>query len=257
LVNDLTAAGKIEFNDPTKLDKTVSLARWIRVKRGPLNIKPGEKYELSLSVEVDMNARPGVYHAAVSFSQASNMPAAEAAAITNNLPTLLVNMTVEDGAIEKAQIGSFKSLKNIFFQLPVIFNLNVDNIGNQPISPQGTMIIYDRQGREVDALNINGDKKNIPPETTENFVFEWKPAPAKILGKYRAKINLVYGEKAVRDLSDSIYFWILPLRYLVIILVVALIIIILLTIIMFRLTYHRHQPARSKADGVINLKNQR
>lgn len=256
LVNDLTADGKIEFNDPTDLDKAVSLARWIRVKRGETEIEPGAKYELPLRIEVSMNAKPGTYHAAIAFSPAGDADAAKRAAETANLPTLLINAKVGDESIEKAEPLVFRSAKNVYLKMPVSLTLGVNNIGNVPITPRGTIIIYDRRGREVDSLKVNEDKKSVAMNGKETFVFDWKPTIGKSLGKYKAKADIEYGEKSVRDLSDSTYFWILPLPYLILTLLFLLAILILLTTVLFRRTYHRHHPVET-TNGIIDLKNKR
>jgi hypothetical protein len=44
VVNDITSDGGLqEFTSPNKLDKQASLARWISISRGVVNIEPGRR----------------------------------------------------------------------------------------------------------------------------------------------------------------------------------------------------------------------
>ena len=74
LLNDLSEIdGRQENISPGKLDKATSLVRWMKIKRGALELLPGETKTLSLEIDIDESAIPGKYHASIIFSPGTNI----------------------------------------------------------------------------------------------------------------------------------------------------------------------------------------
>ncbi len=252
IVNDvLKEGGKQEFLDPGLLDKAVSLARWIKFSRGVIELMPGEEKEVDLTINVNLSAKPGKYYATIVFANGSNLPAAEETAKELNQPQLAINIEVEEHVVEKLQILQFKTEKNINLSLPVSFILDIENTGNRELEPKGAISIYNRKGEEVDLIDINSDKLKIGPNENKNIVFSWQ-AP-KSLGKYKAKLNIEYGDKESRDLQDTIYFWVLPWITLSFFIGLVFILIVFLAIIIFKKTNHHGQQKNYRSE-IINLK---
>ena len=65
--NILATTGEAKFLDPGTADYSSSLANWISISRGVLELAPGEKKEIDFSIEVNMRAKPGIYHAIISL----------------------------------------------------------------------------------------------------------------------------------------------------------------------------------------------
>ena len=257
VVNDISISdGKQEFITPSRLDRQTSLARWIKISRGVIELGQGESKEVSLEINVSPDALPGKRYAMISFPAAPNRYAAEKAVGGVGSAQLLINLDVKEVIVEKAQISEFKASRNAYVQPPVIFNIAVQNFGNRDIAPQGKIYLYNRRGEEIKALPIDFSSQPIPPEATGELALEWNID--KQLGKIKAKVELEYG--GGRDLMDTIYIWLIPLPYLIGFVFSAVIVIILLVIFLFRKTYQPgHKPRmelQEDAHGVINLKSQ-
>lgn len=256
ILNDLSIEnGKEEYTEPALLDRTTSLASWLWIKRSEIELAPGAEMEIPLTIKVNLNAIPGKRHAVITFAEGSNQPEAKGHARSGNNPTVTINLEIEEDIVEKAQVKEFITNKNIYFDFPINFNLTIKNIGSSNIKPQGYIYIYNRRGEEVNKISISQDQKTIIPDTVMHFPNSWEAQQG--LGKYRAKLEVEYGNKTKRDLQDTIYFWILPWRFLALIAGGAFLLIIAFSIILFKKTYHRAHPSTMAPDGVINLKGKK
>ena len=258
IVNDLSASeGKREFLDPSKLDKTVSLARWIRIKRAAIQIMPGEEAEVPFSVEINQSAVPGKRYAIVFFPNAPNRPLAEAKIDNENVPKIMINVEVADETVEKAQLVNFSALAKTHFVWPIKFSVELKNIGNTALKPEGQVLIYNRREQYLDSLKFNEAGENIEAGEQKKIYINWNAR--KGIGKFKAKLELEYGEKHKRDLQDTVYFWILPIPFVLFFIGGLFLTTILLIIYLFKKTYRarRRQPEyeQTQEDGVLDLKN--
>lgn len=231
IVNDISIEeGRQEFLDPSLLDKSTSLARWVRISRGVIELWPGEEKEIPLSIYVNLSAKPGKYYTTVTFAQGSNRPEAEERALKLNQPQVMLNIEVEEHIIEKAQILKFQTDKNFFLKFPVKFLLEIENIGNREIKPEGSINIYDRRGQEIASIDINQTQAGIASAAKNLFENIWQTK--KGFGRYKAVLRAEYGDKEKRDLQGTIYFWVLPWQMLIffsggfLVLIIALFLVI-------------------------------
>ena len=234
---------KITNNTPFKVDlypivndisPSTSLARWIEISRGVIELWPDQTKDIPLSVHVNLYAKPGKYYAVIIFAQGSTRAEAEAKALKLNQPQVLLNIEVEEHIIEKAQIQKFQTEKNFFLNFPVKFLLGIENTGNREIKPAGSIHIYNRRGEEVGSVNINQAQAAIVPQAYNLFENLWQSK--KGFGQYKAVLAAEYGNEEKRDLQDTIYFWVLPWQFLVFFGSGLLILIILLSWLIFKKT---------------------
>lgn len=213
-VNDLKKIeGEQPFVDPGDLDKTVSLARWIEVKRAVIELMPGEEKTVAVKININPAAVPGMYFAVISFGRGPNRDAAEQNRRATNQPEVLINIEVKEHVVEKAESGLFSTERNININHRVNFLFSVKNIGTAAIKPSGSIIIYNRRGAEIAELPVNEEQAAIEPQATQPFKLAW--AGGKKSGQYRALLKLEYGDSR-KDINDTIYFWLLPWELLAI-----------------------------------------
>jgi len=252
IVNDISIKeGKQKFLDPSLLDKSTSLARWIRISRGVIELGPGQEKEIPFSVQVNLNAQPGKYYALITFSQGSTRAEAESRAKKLNLPQVMLNIEVEEHVIEKAQIQKFQTEKKIFLGPPIKFLLEIENIGNRKIKPQGQITIYNRRGEEVGSIDINQNQASILPAASGLFQNVWHKKNS--LGQYKAVLVAEYGNKQKRDLQDTIYFWVFPWQYLLAVGGGLLVLIIISLWLIFK-KFKSYYSLKSFSDKIIDLR---
>lgn len=186
-----------------------SLARWIQITRGTIDILPGDTREVPLMIEVNLSAPPGVYHAVVHFSHGNDRPSAEAN--TSGTKEVMVNVEVLDDARVRLQLGTFASDKTFFESDSASFNYRIENIGNRGVVPTGMIRIFDRSGEEVGTVPVNAEGEKIEPNARAELASVWM-AGGK-LGRYKALLDVSYGDRGT--LQDSVFFWVLPIGQLI------------------------------------------
>ena len=85
-------------------DHKGSLANWVELSRGVVELSPGESREIPFVIRVSLNALPGTYHADVSFFEGSTREEAEA---RNPLAVVTVNTEVQADIKESMQLNKF------------------------------------------------------------------------------------------------------------------------------------------------------
>ena len=247
-VNDLTKnEGEQPFINPADLDKTVSLARWIEISRAVIELMPGEEKAVPVKININAAARPGKYFAAISFGRGSNRNLAAINKRELNQPEVLLNMEVKEHVIEKVENSIFEAEREVNFKSPVRFFLEVKNIGNKDILPKGSLLIYDRQGHELETLAINSEQNLIRPQETKQFRITWPSG--RNMGRFKARLELEYGDSR-KDINDVIFFWILPWQLLVIFLALFLAAIFSLWLLLARVIRHNRELARQALEQV-------
>lgn len=211
--NVLAATGEARFLDPAAADLSSSLANWISISRGVFELAPAEKKELDFSVEVNMRAKPGIYHAVISFAAGATRAAAEAN--LKEAARININLEVLDNTKEILEIKKFMPDKTIFSKFPVSLSYTLENSGDRSLLPTGRILIYNRSGEEVSVINLNPEAADIELQTSKIFKAVWPDG--KDFGKYKALLNIEYGNGQRKTLHDAVFFWVIPWQKLLIV----------------------------------------
>ncbi len=222
--------GGTNFMAPGEADLSGSLANWITISRAVLNIKPGQQQKVEFSIDVPPVAVPGSYHARISLVDGTTRD--EAAAHMEQAASVSVNFTVQARKNERLQLNSFKPVHSVVSNRTQRFETVIENIGDQPLAPQGEIVMYDSGGKEVGAVKVNSDGKTIEPGKTLVIYNSWT-APLQT-GRLKAKLGLEYGVTSHLNLLDSTYFWLLPWQVVTALFLVGFAILFILLYIMYR-----------------------
>jgi hypothetical protein len=169
-----------------------------------------------------------------------------------NQPQVILNIEVEEHIVEKAQLQKFQTKKNFFLNFPVKFLLEIENTGNQEITPVGSIHIYNRRGQEVGSVDINQSQAAIAPVTKNLFENIWQPERG--FGQYKAVLAAEYGNKEKRDLQDTIYFWVLPWQFLIFFGGGSLVLIIISLWLILK-KFKNHYFHTSYPDKIVDLRS--
>lgn len=202
-VLDLQPEG--EAPPPDSLE--ASLARWIEITRGVIELSPGESRTVPYLVHVNMRAVPGVYHARIRFLIGSNRVAAQE---YTGATSLLLTLEVEDDARERLELGGFVANEPLVTSGAASFNYKLENVGNRSLAPHGEIRIFNRKGEEVGSVPVNPEKKSIDASAKEQLAAVWDTAGR--FGKYKAFLDIEYGENQLATVNDTVYFWVFPWR---------------------------------------------
>jgi len=246
--------GNVKYSGPGSADKESSIASWISLKRGANELMPTESIELPLTVKVNFNALPGKYYAVIYFVNAHDGYEAESLSQSGTWPKTNINLEVMENKVEKAQISKFISSRNLYLDGPARLEIKIKNNGNSEIVPGGSIRIYDRRGDEIEEITINKDKKMLPVGEEVQYLSEWKSAGR--IGKFKALADLNYGTENDKNFQDTIFFWVIPKKILIIFGAGVIVLTIFLVLIIFRRNKlsSEMQREKNKTEKIINLK---
>ena len=232
----------------SNLDNKRSVASWTSIRRG-FDIESNSEIEVPLEIDVSPVAEPGKYYALISITTGSNSTEAQGQ-INNGAAEIIIGIDVQDNIVEKMQSLEFKPAKNLFVKYPVDFNLSLKNTGNTELAPSGAIYIYDRDGHEIDKVDITDVK--VAGEEKKDLALHWNGKGG--FGKFKGRLEMEYGEKDKRDIQDVLYFWVFPTKFLIIFGGGLFVLTFLLTFLLFKRTYRTHRRHdNSYADDEIEV----
>jgi len=230
--------GTEEWKSPANTDVSDSLANWIEIKRGSLDLPPNEKVELPLLVQVNLHAKPGIYHATITFSEGGTR--AEAEANIKSGISVSVNLEVADDAKEVLELSKFVSNGTFISGKDATFSYDIKNVGNRPIAPKGEVRIFNRNGAEVATLNVNEKGEVLDPNGgTSQLASVWKSGSR--FGRYKAMLNVEYGSKQRGTLQDTVFFWLIPWKE-----ILAIFLCLLVVLLSFVMYWHNSYSLRGR-----------
>jgi hypothetical protein len=224
---------------------------WVKFDTNTVELpKSGDMIPFNYRIELPTNADPGTHLISLVFS--TKPPSADTNSSVVSIGTnLLANIflrvsgatidsidatfkvgtfTNNDPALKPAEREKFFEEKKLFFKPPVDFMLRVENKGNTHQKPDGNIKIQnDIFGRAYDVIPVNADNLIITPGTSRAFVVD-SFGKGLMIGKYRAKLTLVYGAP-LRDIVKEVDFWIIPVKEIAIALGALLLLIIIIIIL--------------------------
>lgn len=197
--------GEEAYGGPLGSDLSTSLASWVEITRGVIELEGGESRKIPYLIHVNLTAKPGSYFVNIRAREGSTR--AEAEARTDG-SMLTLNLEVLDDAKERLQLGTFKSDDSVIFGDNVSFSYLLENTGNRDVEPRGSIRIFNRKGEEVGSVPLNADGVKITPENKEQLAALW--SAGNRFGKYKAFLDLEYGENQLASVQDTVYFWVFP-----------------------------------------------
>jgi len=186
-----------------------SLANWIELSRGVIELQPGETKTVPFVIHVNLNAAPGEYHAAVTFTDGGTR---DETANKNPDGVAQVNVEVQADIKEDLQVLKFTTDRVVFNGDDVLFKYQIVNNGNQALSPSGDIRIFDRRGEEVATIDVNKDGKSVSPSQTAQLASVWGAVQG--FGQYKAIITVNYGTAQTASVQDTVFFWVIPWKQL-------------------------------------------
>jgi len=203
--------GAQEFTSPAVSDLSTSLANWVEITRGVIELSAGESRKIPYLIHVNLTAKPGNYYARIQFQKGAKRQEAEA---SKEGTALMLNVEVVDDAKERLQLGNFISEDSIIFGESVSFSYLLENVGNRLIEPRGSIRIFNRKGEEVGSVPLNADGTEIDPDNKKQLAAVWSASGR--FGKYKAFLDLEYGENQLASVQDTIYFWVFPWKEMIV-----------------------------------------
>jgi hypothetical protein len=238
----------LTFVEPSMVEnRGASITSWLEIGRGNIELKGGETKEVKLTIRVNPEVESGEYHAFIGFPEGSNRPEAERKVRDGNAPGTVVRIDVAKVQNQFLRLERFSVERFIKGKTEGDISIKLANPGKSPVIPEGEVIFYDTNGIELQAIVLNGAKSSIEPGNSLELKEE---VPDELqMGKYKAFLSLEYGETQKASLNDTAFFYVLPLKKLMIIFAILLIFAIALALFVHR----RYDTEDGSDDGVADV----
>lgn len=220
----LQEGGTIDkFLAPVESDRTTSLASWLEISRLGIDLQPGATKNVTLTVRVTHNPVPGVYHAFIGFGNGGNRDEAEKQVVNGQAPGIVVTLTIANEKKEFLKLSKFIISRFVTKTDNQAAVFSFKNPGDEVLIPQGEIILYDSTGKEVATMPVNSENVSISPGG--EYTFTGAVPIAGLFGKYKAFLSVEYGSTQRASLQDTSFFYVFPLKMLLILLAVFVLLV--------------------------------
>jgi hypothetical protein len=208
-----------------------------------IELGPNESRKIPYLIHVNLTAKPGSYFARIGFYAGTTRSEAEARPVKADLT---LNLEVEDDAHEQLSLGNFIAKDSVVFGDSADFSYLLENTGNRDVEPRGSIRIFDRRGEEVGSVPINADGSQITPDAQQQLAAVWSTAGR--FGKYKAYLDLQYGNDQTASVQDTVYFWVFPWKEITAALFGVIVLAVIGTYIVHMRAVARPTPARIRTN---------
>lgn len=209
-------------------DRSHSLANWIELSRGVIELNPGEERDVPFVIRAHLDAPAQTYHAQIIFYEGANREVAQTASAFG---VVTLNIEVKADIKEIMQLNKFSTDSVVFTGDDIVFKYQVQNIGNQELKPSGEIAIFNRRGEEIASVDVNKDGKVVTPDQMTQLASVWSGVTG--FGRFKALLTVQYGSQTAA-VTDTVYFWVIPWKQLL-----GLFIVSIIAVIFFALYFQR------------------
>ncbi|MFT5850003.1 MAG: hypothetical protein ACI9H6_000832 [Patiriisocius sp.] len=220
------------FVHKVESDRSNTPTSWIEISRGRIELQPGETREIPFTIRMNPETDAGDYNVFIGFADASNRPQAQTKVNQGKALGTILHIQVDSKQNQFLRLEQFLIDKFITESDSESLTYELVNPGTVPVTPAGEVIFYDNSGSEVTSMNLNGQKKVIAGGGTVSFVMD---VPEELsIGKYKAFLSVEYGEHLTASVHDTTFFYVLPLKMLILIFVIILILAVIVALYIHR-----------------------
>ncbi len=220
----LEGSGEIhEFIPPVMSDRTQSLASWVEVSRMGIDIKVGETKTIPFTVRINPGAIAGTYHTFIGFGTGDNRDQAEQHVMSGKAGGTIVTLEIEEKKSEFLKLSGFIVDRFVTDAANQAAVYTFENPSGETLTPKGEIIFYDNRGVEVASVPVNEENVQVPAGGTH--VFKTQVPVENLFGKYKAFLSVEYGTKQRASLQDTSFFYIFPVKMLLIVLGVVMLLV--------------------------------
>lgn len=211
--------GEARFIPVAQDERTGStMAEWFTVPAEAIVIPREQSYEIPITVRFPTDAPPGGHYAAILVgTKPIRGDDGQAKLQTAQMVTSLFFARIAGDVIESGTIREFTTTAGLLSTPEATFTLRFENKGNVHLQPKGDIVITNMWGEERGVVPINQytDYGKVLPGSTRNYSFTWKGEwSIADIGRYAAVATLGYGEEDKQFASSKTYFWVLPIKLL-------------------------------------------
>lgn len=202
---------EIEFNKDSVDAAFKADLYQIEIEPNQFFLEAKEQREIKFTVKTSENLPPGGYYRGIIFENVIDPTKLKGVAQQIQgqvgIPILLGITSTGEEIKDTGEIIEFKTDKSFYEQGPIKFSLKFKNTGAIHYVPGGRIDIYNKKGKVVKELRLQG--KSTLPETIRTIETTWDKKSIAA-GTYRAKATLFYGLNGARKAEAETTFRVFP-----------------------------------------------
>lgn len=192
-----------------------TLAEWITVPNEAIVIAEEASAEVPIQINIPEDAAPGGHYAAIMIGTRPPTDDNSIKVQTSQVVTSLFFVRIAGDVVENGIVRTFRTNDSFVPEPEVNFEVRFENKGNVHLQPQGEIVITNMWGKERGVVPINHRTHfgNVLPESIRKFDFAWKGEQSITdIGRYKAMLTLGYGTDSRKFVTQSTFFWVLPVK---------------------------------------------
>jgi hypothetical protein len=206
----VTNPTKTDFQVTSHLDdlatneNNAGLSNWTSLSEVTYILRAGETKELFLTIATPKTAAAGGYYA---FLTHSFEPEASGSGEIDQTGTaiyaLIGGETSEELIVENFKVDKFWERE------PVEYQLTLQNLTSYHLLPDAKVTVVNKKGEIVDEVQVRMENELLPAAVQ---TYRGELLTAKQWGKFKAKLEVAYGQNGDHVMTAESEFWVVPLR---------------------------------------------
>ncbi len=211
---------------------------WITVSVKSIELVPNKNEKIYYEIDVPSDVTKGEYTVMIAFISKNETTLSGTGATTTLSSGMPILIQIGNEFVENAELLNFSTSSN-FYEFPSItFNTRIKNLGDTHITPTGEIILTNIFNQEITRISFNTNSQSILRDNTGNYTTSWNLGSfltkdnILALGPIKAKLIVTYRtfQPGFAPLTSEISFWIIPWKYILILLVaITALIVVLVT----------------------------
>lgn len=237
-----SASGESSISLLGDVEGPYSLRDFIQIPHNSFYLEHATRVRVPVTIALPPDAEPGGRYGSI-LTSVTSLPAdiedgtgaQQAAAVVTRIGTLFFVTT--PGEIERSSALRSFSTRNdqlLYSAGPIVFNTVIENTGSVHTTPSGVLRITNLLGEEVGVVEVS--RWFVMPQSLRNRELTWDRE--LLFGRYTAtlELDLGYDEQTV---TQATVFWVIPLKFVLVVFVSFLILFILFRFIFSRFEFKR------------------
>lgn len=220
------------------------LKQWI-TPLSQFTMTPQQIQKIPVAINIPANASPGGHYGVIRFTGVPPQLKGQGVSLSASIGALVLltvngnlkhQLSVNQFAVAQSVVKNGKPILQVgklFQTTPLTFIVKLQNTGNIQEEPVGLIEVKDMFGKPLADVNVNVPPRNVLPDSIRMFMGTLDKSnlgTKRLFGLYHAKLTAHYGTGNAQTVSQTITFWVIPWKLI-------LIIVILLIIAFFTIRY--------------------
>jgi len=206
---------------------------WLAIPETSMTVPGGKRGQVPVTINVPIDVTPGGYYLGVLFGTSPTVVSEGSGASVQSFVTAAFDINVSGSVVERGRLRELAASKRLFFGAPLALDALFSNDGTSKLAPEGTVALTNRFFAGASILQ-RIKFPTISASQSARLRIELSDLSSLAPGLYEASMRVGYGSLVPQFTEAGTSFWVLPYRFIVLVLV-SLGLVLGLILFVFRL----------------------